>query len=239
MFFSKSSRYFFLMFLCLIPGGILGAQEISGKNIYANQCASCHGERGQGVPGKYESSLSGDLSLEALVDVIEGTMPADDPDRCLDGDADSVAKFVFDTFYSPSVQPEKLNSIELTHLTNSQYKNSVSDLAARFGGKFWVDPGMSERGFKGRYFSSRHFDSTKSIGERIDTKLDFDFGNGSPFAPGTKMDEFGIQWYAALRIEETGRYEFFVDSPNGVRLFVNDDRTPGHRRMGFNRGGFS
>ncbi len=206
----------------------LSAQDLSGKIIYANQCASCHGDSGQGVPEKYKSALTGDLSIEALAEVIEATMPSENPDLCIAQDADSVAQFVYDTFYSPEAQAKnaKAKKIELTHRTNLQYKNSIADLAALFGGKIWIEQGMSERGFKGRYFSSRSFDSTKSIGERTDRKLEFDFGSGSPFSPEVKMEEFGIQWYAALQVEETGRYDFFVDSPNGVRLFVNESRTP-------------
>lgn len=212
----------------LVSVETLSAQAPDGKQIYVDQCASCHGDRGQGVSGKYKEALHGDLSLESLAEVIEGTMPDENPEQCVAEDADAVAKYVFESFYSAEAQAKNAKpvAIELTHRTNLQYKNSVADLAAFFGGKMWNDPGLTERGFKGSFFSSRSFDSTKSIGERTDPKIEFDFGEGSPFSPEVKMDEFGIHWHAAIQVEETGRYDFFVESPNGVRLFVNDSRKP-------------
>ena len=206
--------------------GQLIAQNQRGREIYQAQCASCHGAQGQGIESEYSERLEGDLTLDALREVIEGTMPDQDPDLCVAEDADAVAQYVFSEFYSATARSNRLAEIELVHRTNLQYKNSISDLAARFSGRAWLDENMKERGFKGRYFSSRNFDVQKSIGERIDGKIKFDFGNGSPFAPNAPMDEFGIQWFATLQVEETGLYDFFLDSPNGVRLFVNDSRVP-------------
>jgi cytochrome c553 len=215
-----------LLGLTLSQSSFLSGQDVAGKTIYSNQCASCHGEKGQGVEGKYKQSLTGDLTVESLAEVIEGTMPDQDPDLCVAEDADAVAKYIYEAFYSPAAQARQATPLELTHRTNLQYKNAIADLAARFSGKIWINEGLLDRGMKGKYYSSRNFDTTKSMGERVDPKIEFDFGSGSPFSPEVEMEEFGIQWFAALKVEETGLYDFFVDSPNGIRLFVNDPRTP-------------
>src|SRR5438105_2954228 len=35
-----------------------------------------------------------------------------------------------------------------------------------------------------------------------------------------------IQWRGSLRAEETGDYEFLLKTPNGVRLWINDEDEP-------------
>ena len=201
--------------------------ELLGRKLYAAQCASCHGDTGQGVADQYPDVLAGDMSLQALTDVINDTMPAEDPSLCVDADAEAVAKFVFESFYSPAAQSKKTaNTIELAHRTNVQLKNSFSDLLSRFSGKFWIDKSVVERGMKASYFQSRSFDSAKSLGTQIDPVIEFDFGNNSPLGASTEMEEFAIKWFGALTVDETGFYDFFIDSPNGVRMFVNDPKTP-------------
>ena len=37
---------------------------------------------------------------------------------------------------------------------------------------------------------------------------------------------FSIQWRGSVIAEETGEYEFILKTPNGVRLWVNDEETP-------------
>ena len=41
-----------------------------GHAIWKAQCVVCHGEQGEGVPGKYEHRLSGPVSLEELDSLI-------------------------------------------------------------------------------------------------------------------------------------------------------------------------
>ena len=197
-----------------------------GREIYGNQCASCHGDAGQGVSGRYDQTLTGDMTLEALTKVIEQTMPEQDPDLCVAADAQAVAEHIYKSFYSPVAQAKNNTSkIELTHRTNVQFKNSITDLLARFSGKFWGDENLTERGMKASYFSSRGFDSSKSIGTRTDPVIEFDFGANNPFDGSAEMEEFAIKWFAGLSVDETGFYDFYLDSPNGVRMFVNDPNT--------------
>ncbi|MCA9269029.1 MAG: c-type cytochrome, partial [Planctomycetales bacterium] len=55
---------------------------VRGQAIYRQQCASCHGEHGEGVAGKAEDSLYGDLPLAELAKVIDETMPDEKPAEC-------------------------------------------------------------------------------------------------------------------------------------------------------------
>jgi mono/diheme cytochrome c family protein len=49
-----------------------------GKELYEDQCVTCHGDSGEGVDGAYDGPLEGDLSLRRLKDYIVKTMPEDD-----------------------------------------------------------------------------------------------------------------------------------------------------------------
>ena len=59
----------------------LAKPELSGPAIYANRCAKCHGDKGQGVADEYDEPLVGDWPIEKLVRVITRTMPEDDPKK--------------------------------------------------------------------------------------------------------------------------------------------------------------
>ena len=76
------------------------AAERTGELIYRQQCAKCHGERGEGTK-KYDEALIGDWPLTKLTAEIEKTMPDGKPKLCVGEDAVKVAKYIYDTFYSP------------------------------------------------------------------------------------------------------------------------------------------
>ena len=103
--------------------------DSKGRTIYLKQCASCHGESGQGVEGEYEDALYGDWSLGKIQRYIEKNMPEEDPDECVGEDAESVAKYIYQKFYSDEAKFRNApKRIELARLTNRQYRESVSDL---------------------------------------------------------------------------------------------------------------
>jgi mono/diheme cytochrome c family protein len=60
---------------------------------------------------------------------------------------------------------------------------------------------------------------------RMDSHVAFSFGEGSP-APEKQMDvqDFSIRWDGSVIAEETGAYEFIIQSENSVRLYVNDTK---------------
>src|SRR5262249_43946494 len=110
------------------------------------------------------------------------------------------------------------------HLTNLQHLNSLADLLKEFTGRDKL-PG-SERGLRAVYYDSKGFDAEKRAVERVDSQIDFDFGEGKPDPKLVGTNGFAIQWRGSLRVPETGDYEFILQTPNGARLWVNDDAEP-------------
>jgi hypothetical protein len=200
------------------------ARPLSGPEIFKKQCAKCHGKNGEGVKGKFEDPLQGERSLERLTRYIERNMPDDKPGSCTGENAKNVAKYIYDAFYSREarLRGAKPPRIELARLTNRQYLNSVADLLKEFTGH---DGKVSdEHGLRASYYNSRHFD--KSVVERTDRQVDFDFGDGLPDEKMTGTNGFSMKWRGSIRTDETGDYEFILKTPNGARLWVDDNEEP-------------
>src|SRR5262249_8433876 len=119
--------------LLLLASSSLPAAEDAGKKIYTQKCATCHGPTGQGVKGKYSKLLIGDKSVQQLTAAIAKTMPEDNPGTCVGADAEAVAKYIYDAFYSPTAQARnKPARIDVSRLTINQYRNSLADLFGAF-----------------------------------------------------------------------------------------------------------
>jgi hypothetical protein len=149
-------------------------------------------------------------------------MPDDDPKKCIGDEAQRVARYIFDAFYSLDAQfRNKPPRIELARLTNRQYLHSVADLIGSFTGQ--SEFGQAG-GLKAGYYNSRNHSRNKHSLERTDATVDFRYGGGTP-APDNKeykAEEFSMRWSGSVFAEETGDHEFIVTSENGVRLWVND-----------------
>ena len=200
----------------------LSKPELSGEQIYSQLCAKCHGDQGEGVANEHDEPLVGDWSIEKLTRVIIRTMPDDEPKQCVGNNAKRVARYIYDTFYSPDAQVRnKPPRIELARLTNRQYLHSVADLIGSFTGQ--SEFGQAG-GLKAGYYNSRNHSRNKHSIERTDATVDFQYGGGTP-APDNKeykAEEFSMRWSGSVFAEETGDHEFIVTSENGVRLWVNN-----------------
>ena len=200
----------------------LAKPELSGEQIYSRLCAKCHGDQGEGVANEHDEPLVGDWSIEKLTRVIIRTMPDDEPKQCVGNNAKRVARYIYDTFYSPDAQVRnKPPRIELARLTNRQYLHSVADLIGSFTGQ--SEFGQAG-GLKAGYYNSRNHSRNKHSIERTDATVDFQYGGGTP-APDNKeykAEEFSMRWSGSVFAEETGDHEFIVTSENGVRLWVNN-----------------
>ncbi len=210
---------FFGFFGLLLVTRLLPAQEAAteslearlerGKVIYQNLCASCHGELGEGVPGQYENALTGDSTIGQLTELIEKTMPKDEADKCVGADAALVSEYIHHRFYSEAAQirnrPPRLG---LARLTGPQLRQSIADLYGHFQEQVWVS---DKTGASAIYFDGdRWKDENKKL-ERVDPRIQFDFGKSSP-VEGLDPKKFYIHWSGAIRPEETGRYEIIVRS---------------------------
>lgn len=191
----------------------------SGEVIYAEQCASCHGAKGEGVDEEYDEPLWGNKSPESLARYIHKSMPEDDEEAVVDEDAEAVAQYVYDAFYSPAAQARNSPPrVELLRLTNNQYRQSMTDLIGSLGPQTRIG---TERGLKGRYHNSEKMAKEKDfIGERVDRLLDFDFGKGVPMENMTQQG-FSIRWTGSLIAPESGEYDIRLRTHNGALLQLN------------------
>jgi hypothetical protein len=201
------------------------AEPRSGEVIYREHCASCHGAKGEGVATEYAQPLIGDKSLAELTALIEKTMPEGDPDAINGVEVENVAKFVYDTFYSPVAQARNAPPrIELSRLTVRQYQNSVTDLIGSFRPQTsWPE----QRGLRGEYYKSRRLSGRDRVIERIDPVVNFDFADKSPDAEKIpEPHEFSIRWEGSLLAPETGTYDLIVKTDHAMQFWLNDLRTP-------------
>src|SRR3954469_20712557 len=196
----------------------LSIHAAHGRATYKKICAECHGKNGEGVKGKYDDPLEGTKNLDRLAKYIDRKMPDGHPEKCVGKDAEAVAKYIYDSFYSLEARAKKQPArVELAHLTNRQYVNTVADLLGAFTER--ENKIGSELGLNAIYYDSRNFNGSKKLYERVDREVNFDFGSGGP--EKTTTNEFAIQWRGSLVADETGIYDIIVKTPNGTRLWLN------------------
>jgi len=208
--------------------------EHPGAVIYRNQCAECHGAKGEGVTDLYDEPLIGKRSLSSLERYIVRAMPEDNEEACIGPDAKAVTAYIYDAFYSPQAQAKHhpRPKIAFSRLTTSQYQQSVADIIDHFRrpAEFsWTE--RSERGLVGYYYGTQKFrgDEEKDgsdVFERTDPQVKFDFGTRSPDPEKIGPDEFSVKWSGALIAPETGSYDFIIRTQNGAKLHLNDKRNP-------------
>jgi hypothetical protein len=210
--------------MLLSPGLAIAAGDRSGAQIYKEMCASCHGAAGEGTPEDYPRPLAGDRTVAQLTKFIARTMPEDDPGTCVGPDAEKVAAFIHDAFYSKAAQARNAPArIELAHLTVRQYRNAVADLMGSFRNAFQRD---ERRGLHAEYYKSRRFRTGERVIERIDPRVQFDFGEVSPDPEKMEADQFSIRWDGSVLAPETGEYEIVVRTEHATRLWLNDLNRP-------------
>lgn len=202
------------------------ADDRTGEQIYARTCAGCHGAQGQGVKPDYPKALAGDKSVAQLTKLIARTMPEDDPGSLAEAEAERVAAYIHETFYSPLAQARNRPArVELSRLTVRQYRNSVADLIASFRGTGARD--TSRQGLQAAYFKGRNFGGKAKVAERLDPQVQFNFGLDVPVeGDGIEPHEFSIRWEGTLLAPDTGAYTFTVHTDHATRLWVNDRQTP-------------
>lgn len=81
------------------------------------------------------------------------------------------------------------------------------------------EPGT--KGLLGEYFNNEELHGAPAL-RRIDSTVNFDWGDGSP-APGViGVDSFSVRWTGTLHAAESGTFEFSVSTDDGVRFYIND-----------------
>jgi len=196
----------------------------SGEVVYREECLRCHGSMGQGVAGKSDEPLVGEKSIASLAKYVAKEMPEDDPGALSAAESLASAEFIHQAFYSPEARarnnPPRL---ELAHLTDRQYRESITDLLGSFrrGNATSESGGLAAvyRGLKDGDSTNTNKNEAKFL-ERVDPAINFDFGTKAP-AAGARAEQFKIDWTGSLLVPDTGEYDFRVTTPNGVRVYVN------------------
>ncbi len=245
---------FFAIGAMLMPRVVTADPARTGEQIFRQQCATCHGAAGEGTDDHYPLPLVGERSVASLARLIAKTMPEDAPGECVGEDAERVAAFIYDAFYSKAAQARNKFQpprIELARLTVRQYRSAVADLIGSFRP---VVPWGEERGLKAEFSSRgrRRRDGNSGGGslKRIDPEIRFDFGTDSPIPEQNAHKEiarryqrlpllwvplglfrqfsqdFRATWQGSVLAPETGEYEFLVKTENATRLLVNDKVRP-------------
>jgi hypothetical protein len=195
-----------------------GARD--GAAIYKEHCASCHGDKGQGVADEYDEALVGKKSIASLTRYIHKSMPEDDEDAVIDDDARAVSEYMFHAFYSPEAQA-KLNPVrkDLLRRTQHQHRRALSDLVASFRGNSNLG---DKQGLFARYFNKEKMNNQKGkLAERTDTWIGFDLKSDHKIK-NLNPKAFSINWSGSIMPPETGSYGFRISTPNGARLWLND-----------------
>lgn len=205
------------------------AAHHQGRVIYERLCVECHGETGEGNSDNAVDALYGNRSVTSLAKRIERTMPEDDEDLCVGEDAELVAAYIYDAFYSEEAQariaPPKR---DLTRLTVPQFYNSVADVVEKFvwkgGARAPETRGLKMRvkGIHADSEDSNKFSGVKHSTEGVLEKLTFDLREQVKDEPFNQKSEISAKIEGSLVIDESGEYEFAVDSGNGFRLWVNE-----------------
>lgn len=220
------TAFFLSLFLLASNENTLASERrLSGREIFRQQCAKCHGRSGEGVKGKYDDALAGDWPIEKLTRYIDKKMPDDAPEKCIGPNAEAVARYIYGAFYSREARARNHPArIELVRLTNRQFLNSVADLIQHFTGSNSVL--SAERGLKAAYYNSRNVRRGDKLFDRVDRQVNFDFGTNGPNAKPSSTNGFSVQWRGSLIADETGDFEIILKTPNGARLWINDDEQP-------------
>lgn len=206
--------------------GVASSEVRTGEQIYRQLCVSCHGVNGEGTKEQYPYALTtGDRNASELTKYIDKAMPEDEPEKCVGEDARKVADYIRQRFGNRSPQDgQKPPRMEVARLTVRQYRHSVMDLIGAF--RYTPDPWNDQRGLRGEYFKSRRFRDNERVLDRVDPEVKFDFGEASPEPGKLDPEEFAIRWQGSVYAPETGRYDFYFKTANGVRLWVNDREKP-------------
>ena len=205
-----------------------GAQtpaEVStaGEQLFAAQCARCHGEHGAGTED-YPDPLFGTLSIQQLAEQIRETMPEDEPGTLSGEQAAAVATYIHEAFYSPIAQQRNEPvRIELARLTVNQYRRAIANVVDGYQPRTDWQPG----GLQGEYFNGRQpGPEDQRVLVRTDPVVDFQFGTELPLPELKDPFAYSMIWSGSVYAPDTGWYEFGVTTEHAVQLWINHPQEP-------------
>lgn len=120
------------VFLVACGGGKNRSSDLvaKGEDLYAKQCAHCHGGSGLGV-GSFPALTHGECSFcsdsDVLAEVISTTMPLGGA-LCTGDCAESVAAFITQNFNETEISSCDVKSAPARRLNRFEYSNTLQDL---------------------------------------------------------------------------------------------------------------
>lgn len=97
---------------------------------------------------------------------------------------------------------------------------TVSDRTEwRAGDMFYTPPADTQHGLIGSYYKGEQFNIYKTT--RVDSLIEFDWGNGSPFPAMLGNQNFSIRWVGYIKAPVTGLYTFYTNSDDGARVIID------------------
>ena len=215
-----------ILCLSLFCANIAAAQEPAGAVLYQQKCARCHGKAGEGSKD-YPHRLIGNRTVPGLAKYIAKSMPEDAPGTCVGADAEKVAAYIFDAFYSPAAQARnKTPRVELARLTVSEYRNAVADLVGSFRSTKAGKATKDVHGLRAEYFNTGGKNNRTLAIARTDPIVRFDFGPKSPDFDKLQGERISATWQGSVLAIETGEYDFIVRTEHATRLWINDLKKP-------------
>ncbi len=75
-------------------------------------------------------------------------------------------------------------------------------------------------GVKGSYYNGANFEELVLV--RTDPQINFNWGDGSPAPDIVNVDQFSVSWTGEVEIPFSGTWNFYTNTDDGVRLWVDD-----------------
>ncbi|UCH89585.1 MAG: hypothetical protein JSV49_02755 [Thermoplasmata archaeon] len=161
-------------------------------------------------------------------------------DKNMDGDFDDAEELVIDTWklQAPTWHQGKIKLTPGFYNIKYEYYEHYGYAVAKL---FWssknikksavpgenlysnlaTPAGYTSGGLEGEYYDNADLKYLKT--KKVDSTINFNWGTESPDA-AVDPDTLSIRWTGMVKIDETGEYEFSVNTDDGSRLWVNNQQ---------------
>ncbi|MEJ8856025.1 PA14 domain-containing protein [Variovorax robiniae] len=194
--------------------GTLTTQAVTGKNVFAAQCATCHGG------ADFTDSATGRLNNVGTLKPSSGKRLG----AALTGLDTPTLRDVWATApYLHDGSAETVEDAVRAHTTLTLTEAdvlSVSAFVKQIGSQELRAPNNpgTGTGLLGSYFNNTTLTGTPAL-VRVES-VDFDWGNGAPGAT-VNADYYSARWTGMIEAPASGSYQFRTLSDDGIRVWID------------------